>query len=285
MKLSAQVQHCWPLGHYYSPVPDTIELEREPTRSRVWPDAPPPMVGIDWRERDQLSFLGDRLAPLDHLEFPDQPTGRLVEYHSTNEFFGLADAWTLQAMLQHLRPARMIEVGGGWSSLVTARVNRERLNGELDFTCIEPYPADFLTDRIDGVSRLISARVQDMPVERFLTLEAGDVLFIDTSHVAKTGGDVQYLYHEVVPRLRPGVVVHIHDVFLPWDYPDDWVLSGRGWNEQYLVRSFLAFNECFEVTLAVAWLCRTHPDLIGATIPAFDPGRDGGASLWIRRRQ
>jgi Methyltransferase domain len=285
MAVPVEVEHCWPIGHYYSPVPDTRELAREPARSRVWPPAPKPMVGIDWREVDQLSLLREDLAPQEHLALPARSTGRRVEYHSGNEFFGLADAWTLQAMLQHVRPTRIIEVGGGWSSLVTAHVNRERFDGELRFTCVEPYPAAFLTEQVDGLTELICAPVQELPVELFMTLQSGDVLFIDTSHVAKTGGDVQFLYHEVVPRLDPGVIVHIHDIFLPWDYPEDWVLGGRGWNEQYLVRSFLTFNDSFEVMLGVGWLCLSHPAELAAAIPGFDPTRDGGASLWIRRKR
>ncbi|HEU0023028.1 MAG TPA: class I SAM-dependent methyltransferase, partial [Thermoleophilaceae bacterium] len=215
--------------------------------------------------------------------FPDGPTGRQYEYHTSNEQFGRGDAWALQAMLRHLRPARVIEVGCGWSSLVTARVSRECLSGELDFTCIEPYPPDFLTAGVEGISLLIPTPVQEVPLERFGVLQDGDVLFIDTAHVVKTGGDVQFLYHEVVPRLRPGVVVHIHDIFLPWDYPEDWVLVGRGWNEQYLVQSFLAFNDSFEVLLAMGWLSRAHPELLTERIPDFDRQRDGGGSLWLRR--
>lgn len=276
--------HCWELGHYYSPVPDSRELALEPARSRVWSATPRQMQGVDWRADEQVAFVRERLCKQAPLSFPDGPTGRADEYHSANELFSLADAWALQAMLRELRPARMIEVGSGWSSLVTARVSRECLDERIDFTCIEPYPADFIAAGVEGVSRLIASPVQDVPVERFLELEAGDVLFIDTAHVVKTGGDVLYLYHEVVPRLKPGVAVHIHDIFLPWDYPEDWVLGGRGWNEQYLVQSFLAFNDAFEVMLGVAWMCRAHPELLVTAMPGLDPVRQGGGSLWLRRR-
>ena len=152
-------------------------------------------------------------------------------------------------MLRHLRPARMIEVGSGFSSLVAARANREHLGGELDFTCIEPYPRDFLADGgVPGISA--PARGADpghAARGRSSELGAGDVLFIDTSHTVKTGGDVPWIFNEMLPRLAPGVVVHIHDVFLPGDYPQQWVLEGWGWNEVYLVRAFLAFNTGFEV--------------------------------------
>jgi hypothetical protein len=115
-------------------------------------------------------------------------------------------------------------------------------------------------------------------------LGAGDVLFIDSSHVAKTGGDVVFLYHEVLPRLAPGVIVHIHDIFLPADYPPEWVFSGRAWNEQYLVRAFLAFNSAFRILLAVAWLALNRGDVLAAAFPGDSRQYDsGGGSLWIQR--
>lgn len=198
--------------------------------------------------------------------------------------FSRLDAWMLQAMLRHFRPVRMIEVGCGWSSLVTARINREYLNGSLHFTCIEPYPPDFLVDGVEGISRLIASPVEELQVDPFLELGSGDVLFIDTSHTAKTGGDVLFLFEEVLPRLAAGVVVHVHDIFLPWDYPPDWVLAGRAWNEQYLVRAFLASNSEFRILLGVGWLSHHRPDVLTATLPGY-PGsyRDGGGSLWIQR--
>jgi hypothetical protein len=277
------VQHCWPLGHHYSPVPDTRELAREPTRSRVWPAAVPETPGVDWRDDEQVRLVRE-LGRQPRLTFADGPTGDPTEYHTGNEFFGALDAWALQAMLRHFRPARMIEVGSGWSTLVSARVNREHLGGGMQLTAIEPYPAEFLSGGVDGLGELIPAPVQDIPVERFLELAEGDVLFIDTAHVIKTGGDVQYLYHEVLPRLRPGVVIHVHDIFLPLEYPQDWVLVGRGWNEQYLLQSFLAFNDSFEILLGVAYMWVHHPGVLGEAIPGFSRESMGGGSFWFRRR-
>jgi Methyltransferase domain len=282
---AAEVAHVWPLGHFYSPVPDTRELASEAGRRRVWPATPRETPGIDWRERAQLALLGE-LAAQGTLPFPASATGDPTEYHAGNPNFSKLDAWALQGMLRHLQPARVIEVGCGWSSLVTARVNREQLGGAVEVICVEPYPPNFLAGGgVDGISRLIEAPVQDVPVAEFERLGAGDVLFIDTSHVAKTGGDVQFLYHEVVPRLRDGVAVHVHDIFLPWDYPVDWVLGGRAWNEQYLVQSFLAFNSAFEVLLAVAWLAHFHRAALAAAVEGGEDAlRGGGGSLWIRRR-
>jgi hypothetical protein len=278
-----EVQHCWPLGHHYSPVPDTLALAREPMRSRVWPATVPDTPGLDWRAEAQIALVRDRFARQPALTFPTEATGDPTEYHTGNEFFGSLDAWALQAMLRHLRPSRMIEVGSGWSTLVSARVNREYLDGGLELTAIEPYPADFLTGGVDGLTRLVAAPVQDIPVERFLQLGEGDVLFIDTAHVIKTGGDVQYLYHQVLPRLRPGVVIHVHDIFLPLEYPQDWVLAGRGWNEQYLLQSFLAFNHSFDVVLGIAWMWVHHPEVLADAIPGFSRDTMGGGSFWLRR--
>ena len=274
---------CWPLDHFYSPVANNRVLAREPARSRVWPSTIPATPGLDWHEPEQQALLRE-LGRQPELVFPDGPTGNPRDYHAGSEMFSRLDAWMLQGVLRHFKPKRMIEVGCGWSSLVTARVNREYLGGGLDFTCIEPYPPDFLQGGVEGISRLISQPVEEVAVETFLGLQDGDILFIDSSHTVKTGGDVNFLVGEVLPRLSPGVVIHFHDIFLPWDYPQEWVLSGRAWNEQYLVRSFLAFNSAFRILLGVGWLTHLRPDLLEEVLPAYPRAyRDGGGSLWIRR--
>jgi hypothetical protein len=164
-------------------------------------------------------------------------------------------------------------------------VNREYFGGTTNFTCIEPYPPEFLGLGIEGISGIITSQVEQVPVDLFLELQAGDILFIDSSHTVKTGGDVVFLLHEVLPRLADGVVVHFHDIFLPWDYPQDWVLTGRAWNEQYAVRSFLTFNSVYEILLGVAWMSHHQSDILAAALPGpASDFRDGGGSLWIQRK-
>jgi hypothetical protein len=131
-----------------------------------------------------------------------------------------------------------------------------------------------------GMTELMIQRVEESPLSVFETLAAGDVLFIDTSHTVRTGGDVVWLFGQVLPRLQTGVHVHIHDVFLPGDYPEEWVRDGRGWNENYLVEAFLQFNTGFEIVLGVQWaLLNAHDDLRRAVPGMADPG----GSLWLRR--
>lgn len=276
----------FPPGHYYSPFPDTRELEAEPRRSQVWPDEPRSTPGIDWNGDAQVELCRRVFAAQQRLELADEPSGRPDEYYTSNEMFPALDAWVLEAMLRHLRPARLIEVGCGFSSLVTARVNREHFHGMMDVTCVDPYPSPALAQGIEGIGRVRPEKIQDTPIELFETLGRGDLLFIDTSHAVKTGGDVPWIYQEVIPRLDVGVVVHIHDMFMPGDYPQEWVLDGWGWNEVYLVRSFLAFNSAFEVVFGVQWMEQNARNALLEAFPGLArPERTArsGSSLWIRR--
>ena len=128
-------------------------------------------------------------------------------------------------------------------------------------------------------------KIQDTPLSVFDALGDGDVLFVDTSHTVKTGGDVAWIFEEILPRLAPGVVVHIHDVFLPGDYPQPWVLEGWGWNEVYLVHAFLAFNSGFEVLLGAQYLLQNHRAVLDEAFPALSAhAARGGGALWLRRR-
>jgi hypothetical protein len=274
----------FPLGHYYSPLPDSRELAREPRRSMVWPPKPRPTPGIDWNEEQQRR-LANAFAQQERLRFPRAETADPTEYWSDNDQYPTLDAWVLEAFLRYLRPSRMIEIGSGFSSLVTARVNREFLTNSMRFTCIEPYPRGFLQAGVLGISELRVEQVQDTPAAVFEQLGDGDLLFVDTSHTVKTGGDVAWIYGEVLPRLRSGVVVHIHDAFIPGDYPQEWVLEGWGWNEIYLIQAFLAFNSGFEVLFGARWMLQHEPELIDKAFPAYPQHRDrGGAALWLRRR-
>jgi SAM-dependent methyltransferase/predicted O-methyltransferase YrrM len=271
----------FPIGVYYSPMYDTRELALD--RERIWPQSPRDTPGIEWRDEAQVTLANDVFAAQNKLVFREQAGEDPSEYHARNDQYPPLDAWVLAGLLEHLRPARMIEVGCGFSTLVSARVNRERLETAMRLTCIEPFPRKFLLDGVPGVSDLRVERIQDTPLELFSELGDGDVLFIDTAHTVKTGGDVIWVFQEIIPRLATGVLVHIHDVFIPGEYPEPWVMEGWGWNESYLVRSFLSFNSAFEIVWGQQYMLMHHrPEVFGA-FPRLDPASPSGAALWIRR--
>lgn len=221
----------------------------------------------------------DDLTPLAaDYDYPQHST-KATQFHDANGIYEGLDARMLFGFLRFFKPSRMIEVGSGQSTLLAADVNARFLEDAMDFTAIEPYPHDFLREAIPGLSRLIEAPVQEVTVETFSSLRANEVLFIDSSHVAKTGSDVNYLYHQVLPRLASGVIVHIHDIFLPWDYPYEWVMDERrNWNEQYMLQTMLVCSSKFEVMFANHFASRVLPDAVekcwGQTC--------GGGSIWLR---
>lgn len=269
-------------GHYYSPMYDARELVKR--REQIWVRPPREMSDVDWRDAAQVALCEDVFAAQPPLELRREESSDPTEYWALNSQYPPLDAWVLAALLNDLRPSKMIEVGSGYSSLVTARVNRESLHGTLDFVCIEPYPRPFLLDGVEGISDLRIEPIQDTPLELFDGLAGGDVLFIDTSHTVKTGGDVTWVFHEILPRLAPGVYVHIHDVFLPGDYPEPWVMEGWGWNEAYLVRSFLSYNSAFEIVWGSQYMTQRHPESILRAFPEQARYAErAGAALWIRR--
>jgi predicted O-methyltransferase YrrM len=231
--------------------------------------------------RDFLTFIAPPL--MSDWDYPmTRPEGwQPPAFYEQNDAFMSADARALFVMLRRLAPRRMIEVGSGFSTFLTADVNRRFLGGAMHFTVVEPYREDLAFECIAGVHAVRRTEVQDVPLEVFAALEANDVLFIDGSHVAKTGSDVVHLALEILPRLQPGVVVHFHDVFLPNEYPRSWVLErGMHWNEQYVVQALLQGSAAFEVLYGSAIAHALYPE----AHRAFTGGTGTGGSLWLRRR-
>jgi hypothetical protein len=277
MEQFAGLPLAYPNGHFYSPVVSQDDIG---DGSRVWKRATE-NAGINFDFSRQRAFIEGTLRrwfPVYRRHFVRPPSDK--HFSHDNATFSWLDAPVLFAMLNQRRPRRMIEVGSGRSSMLAAETNLAFLDGLLDLTCIEPYPKAFLRD-LKGVSRLIERRVQDVALETFDALDAGDVLFIDSSHVSKTGSDLNHLVFEVLPRIKPGVLVHFHDIFLPKEYPRDWVLKiGLSWNEQYLVRALLMGSDVFEILFGCTYAEVMFPALLEQIIG--NPGY-GGGSLWLRK--
>ena len=204
-----------------------------------------------------------------------------VRFYLGNGLFDGVDALVAYCMIRHFQPRLIIEVGSGFSSLVLGQAAEKNKNSNL--ICIEPSPREFLREGFPGLQSLIEKKVQDIGLEFFSQLASGDILFIDSSHTVKIGGDVNYLFLEVLPRLNPGVIVHVHDIFLPFEYRRDWVLDEfRFWTEQYLLQAFLTFNSEFEVLLANYFLSHYHA---GPPSSCFSGSpRWIGGSFWMRRK-
>ncbi len=268
--------HLTPV-HFYQPIPD----------SRILPDAlwdqPTDLPGVDLNEKSQVHLLREALLPFrDEFEqIPAAPGESPSQFHLQNGRFDALDPLLAYCLVRHFRPQRIIEVGSGYSTLLLAQAALK--NGTTILESVEPYPEDFLTQGVPGLSALRQEKVEDVPLSYFTNLSAGDILFIDTSHVVRIGGDVNYLYLRILPRLKPGVIVHIHDIFFPFEYPRDWVIEERRfWTEQYLLQAFLAHNSAFEVLVSSAYLHAQHLAEIAELFPTASPWR--GGSFWMRRR-
>lgn len=267
--------HVTPV-HFYQPLPDTRALPES-----LWQgDRPTP--GIDWNEAMQLRLLREEFPKFreEYDAFPTAPTENPAEFHLNAGMFDGTDALALYCMVRHFQPKTVLEIGSGFSSLISAQAARK--NGHTELVCIEPYPNDVLRAGFPGLTELIAEPVQNIPSDRFGRLAENDILFIDSSHVATIGSDVNYLFLEVLPRLRPGVIVHVHDIFLPREYRRDWVMEEfRFWNEQYLLQAFLILNSGFEVLFANSFLGVRHHAELKAAFPRSPWW--GGGSFWMRR--
>ena len=273
------MSQLFPPGHFYSPVVDQDEARRDAVR--IWPTAPSSVLGINFNDDSHAHLLKCYMIPEVEKDFwsayPDAaPPGTLS---LSNGAFELMDMRAYHGLLLGIRPTRVVEVGSGYSTLMALDVKRRHMP-KMRVTAIEPYPPDFLP-RSAGLDALIVKRVQDVAMSEFEALGAGDILFIDSSHVAKTGSDVCHLIFEVLPRLRSGVFVHFHDIFLPYDYPRGWIEHGHNWNEQYVVRAMLTGSAAWEIKFGCAYARWKYP----AEVRTMLRGRwhDGG-SLYLRKR-
>ena len=267
--------HITPVD-FYQPVPDSRTLE-----AGLW-QTQSSLAGIEMNEAEQLRLLSE-IFPRFREEYDAIPHVQSEDggFFLGNGMFDGMDALVYYCMVRALRPRRIVEVGSGFSTQLALRATQH--NGPTEIVAIDPYPSTALEEVSERLTAVLAQPVQEVEKEVFLSLEQGDILFIDSSHVSRIGSDVNHLVLEVLPELLPGVVVHFHDVFLPNEYPKEWILErGRYWNEQYLLQAFLAFNMAYEVVLANSFLGRLHPVLLRDIFPKSPWW--GGGSFWIRRR-
>ena len=277
--------HVTPV-HFLEPIPPYKELLEATKRSNrtSWLST--------WSNEILLPML-DIFAPYkaEYETFPETITSVTNQYHKANGYFHTIDACVLHSMIRHFKPKRIIEIGSGNSTYVSAQaclLNQRESGREVHLTAIEPFPNEILKQGFAGLSELIVERVQTLPHSMFEMLEENDILFVDSTHVLRTGGDVQYIYLEILPRLRKGVLVHIHDIFLPDEYPSEWMLDSHVFlTEQYLLQAFLLFNSAYEVIWATHNMLTQHKELVESTLDKATriDGHAYPSSFWMRKTQ
>jgi len=267
------------IGGYYSPIPSMKEIKEHNFNVPL----PELLPGIDLNSNEQLNLLDSFESFYKELPFTDKKSEGL-RYYYKNDCYSYSDAILLYCMIRHLKPKRLIEVGSGFSSSVTLDTNEKFMGNSINCTFIEPYPArlESLLKNNDRENVTIhKKRLQEVPIEAFKKLGENDILFIDSTHVAKFNSDVNYVIHDILPILAHGVHIHFHDVFFPFEYPQEWLLEGRAWNEQYILRAFLEYNNNFKIVLFNTYLQRIHEAKIKNRFPLLY--KNTGGSIWLKK--
>jgi predicted O-methyltransferase YrrM len=273
-------------GHYYSPIPNLAEIELK--QDRIFGQHPSSLHGIDLRKAQQLELLND-FATL-YAEIPFDFFARNekgLRYQAPGAWYRYSDVVFLYSILRRFRPQRIVEVGSGFSSAVMMDVNDLFLDGRTELTFIEPFP-DRLNQMLRPADRqkcaVVKDFIQNVDLSIFRQLDANDVLFIDTSHVSKVGSDVNHLIFEILPVLRPGVLIHFHDIFYPFEMPREWVLATKlFWNENYLLRAFLTGNKEYEIVAFNSFLHKEYEDWFKERMPVCLTDTDNTGSIWLRK--
>jgi hypothetical protein len=287
-------------NHFYWPIPDVRGLPEEKWSSLS------ELIGIDLCLDRQLDEATEHLQHFaSELDFPMGKTGDPSEFHLKNGFFESVDAEVAYCTVRHQKPRFIIEIGSGYSTRLLASAARQNTNegAPTELISIDPHPGKVVYNGLDGLEALIKQPVQDIPVDFFNLLGAGDILFLDSSHVVSINSDVNYEILEILPRLAKGVIVHFHDIFLPAEYPRKFVIENLCfWSEQYLLQAFLAFNCSFEVLWASSALqfarkqeleslfsswpgsYQRLPTWMSQLVPTVDGRNTWPCSFWLRRR-
>jgi predicted O-methyltransferase YrrM len=278
-KRKSVTQEFVPTGHFFSAIASAQERE-----AFIMSDSPTNafVPGVALNTEKQLALLGQFKAYHDECPFPEHRT-EPFRYYFANPAYAHADALALYSMLRHFAPKRVIEIGSGFSSCVMLDTNDRFLNGDITFTFIEPYPELLysLLKESDQRHKIIPTKAQDLDQSIFGELEANDILFVDSTHVSKLNSDVNKIVFEILPSLKIGTLIHFHDIFWCFEYPKDWIREGRAWNEAYILRAFLEFNDHFEIIFFSDYLLRTRREWFREQMPLYL--RNTGGNIWLRR--
>jgi predicted O-methyltransferase YrrM len=261
--------HVLPV-HYYSALPDILALEKT---KDVWARKSE-LPGVDADLRGQVQRLRDICVPY-QKEYAGNQTYRHTLGHHFGPGYGYIEAQALHAVIRHFRPRHVIEVGSGASTycmLAALTMNEEEDKQPFSITCIEPHPSAAV--RALPKIHLLAQNVQTLACDVFAQLQEKDLLFIDSSHTVKPGSDVNYLILEILPRLSPGVIVHFHDIYLPYDYAPAVLQTFLHWAETSLLRAFLIGNSRARIVFCESHLHHDCKNVLKEVFPEYNPRRD-----------
>lgn len=273
-------------GHFYSPIPDLNEIKAN--ERVIWGKRNLP--GIDMNTAFQVELLEEFKKHYGEYLY-NKPGIDLTKlrYQKEGAWYRFSDCVFLHSILMHFKPKRMIEIGSGHSSALTLDLNEHYFNNELKITFIEPYPKERLLQIMTAEDHkrheIIEKKAQEVSIDKFKSLGENDILFIDTTHVSKVGSDVNYLFLEILPQLNSGVLIHIHDIFYPFEMPQHWVQENRWyWNENYLLHAFLINNKEFEIVAFNSYTQQLQPEWFAKEMPECLIGKENTGSIWLRKK-
>lgn len=273
-------KHSWvPVGHFYSPIVSMEEIKKK--ESEIWEKKE--IKDIDFNTDYQIKLLNQLSVYYKEQPFREERSGS-TRYQFKNTYFCHTDALILYSLIRHFKPKQIIEVGSGFSSAVMLDANEQFMSKDVQLTFIEPYPDrlnQLISETDKGSVNVVESFIQVVNIEIFKNLNAGDILFIDSTHVVKTGSDVHYILFEVLPVLKTGVLIHFHDVLDGFEYPKEWVFGGRNWNEDYFLRAFLMHNNKYEIIQFNNYLHKNFDEVYKDMPLCY---KDFGGSLWLSKK-
>lgn len=263
-----------PFNHYESAYPDIVEIHK---KEKELFDGNIEVLDINFNIDRQLELI----SKMEELESPQWSNVKdnSFRYFYDNAWFKKECADALYYLIRMLKPEKIIEVGSGYSTAVMLDTNENYCDNKISIISIEPR-----ADRLKALLKpgdkikIFEKNLQDIPVDFFEILEPNDILFIDSSHVSKMNSDVNYIFFEILPRIKSGVYIHFHDMMYPFIYPKKWIYSGVAYNEMYIMRAFLMNNNCYSIQLFGSMLSQKYDEKITGRLKGC-----GDGSLWIRK--
>jgi len=273
---------AFPPGHYYSTIICIEDIKNR--QNEIWSmEKIDGIDGVNLNTDEQIKLVKQFEQYYSGIPFTENKSND-NRYYFENGFYSYTDAIFLYSIILHFKPKQIIEIGSGFSSSVMLDTNEHFFKNSIKLTFIEPYIdrlKSLLKENDYETTTIIEKDVQGVNVEVFEKLNAGDILFIDSTHVVKTGSDVNYIFFEILPKLKSGVLIHFHDIFYPFEYPKDWVFKGRNWNEDYFLRAFLMYNNEFEIKLFSDYLHKHHKHIFDNMSLCF---KNAGGNLWLIKK-